>query len=73
MAAKARKESSHSAKFAEGGNTPMFGPQKAGAEKAGVTSHEVSGDGGKFASGGSGKMFGYQGSVPAKPGCTSAR
>lgn len=75
MAAMVKKEkSAGSAAFAKGGNTPMFGPQKAGEEKAGTTAHDVSSGGGdKFACGGSGKMFGYTGALPARSGITSAR
>lgn len=72
MANKARTEKSHSASFAKGGNTKMFGPQHVGEQKSGVTSHSVGGDG-KFASGGSGKMQGFAGSQPARAGITSAR
>jgi hypothetical protein len=70
-----RHETSHNVKFAEGGNTPMFGEQAAGEQKAGTTAHDVGGGapGAEFAKGGSGKMFGYQGSVPARDGITSAR
>ncbi len=67
------KKTEKKADFAKGGNTHMFGPQKAGEQEEGVTEHETSGDGGKFAKGGSGKMFGYAGSEPAKAGITSAR
>lgn len=61
--------------FAEGGNTPMFGPQAAGQEKPGTTAHDVKGGapGAKFAEGGSNKMFGFAGSMPAQAGKTSAR
>jgi hypothetical protein len=66
------------AKFAEGGDTPMFGHQAAEPQKEGVTEHDTGSDqstgtGDKFAKGGSTKMFGYQGSVPARDGITSAR
>ena len=66
------------AKFAEGGDTPMFGMQNADEQKAGGTAHDTGSDqnagpGDKFAQGGSGKMFGYNPSVPARAGITSAR
>lgn len=69
------KKSSHNVEFAKGGNTPMFGEQAAGGQKAGVTEHDVGGGapGAKFAEGGRGKMFGYSGSQPAQAGKTSAR
>lgn len=81
--AKVKKEASHSADFAKGGNTPMFGQgdrtttapsDAAGSQTAGVTEHDPKGGSGdKFASGGAGKMFGYSGSLSAKAGITSAR
>lgn len=67
------KKNSHNVEFAKGGNTPMFGEQDVGEQKAGTTAHDVSGGGDKFAKGGSGKMFGYSGSQPAEAGKTSAR
>lgn len=67
-----RNETSKSATFAEGGNTPMFGQQHVGEQKPGGTAHDVGSDG-KFAVGGSGKMFGFSGSMPARDGITSAR
>jgi hypothetical protein len=76
------KKTEKNAKFAEGGNTPMFGhgdrtttapSDAAGSQKPGVTEHDSAGNGGKFAKGGSGKMFGYAASEPAKAGITSAR
>ena len=74
MAATFTKETTKSAKFAEGGNGHMFGPQKAGEQKPGVTQKDAgTGSGDKFAKGGSGKMFGYSGSMPARSGITSAR
>lgn len=73
MARKSKVENAHNVEFAKGGNTHMFGPQKAGEQKEGETAHDVSDGGGKFASGGKGKMFGYTGSLPAKAGITSAR
>jgi len=71
--AKSKVESAKSAKFAEGGDTHMFGPQKAGKQKPAETAHDVSDGGSKFASGGGGKMFGYTASQTAKAGITSAR
>jgi hypothetical protein len=72
MAAKVKKETSHDAQFAKGGNTHMFGQQHAGEQKPGETATDAGSDG-KFASGGSGKMFGFAGSQPARSGITSAR
>lgn len=68
------KKSEKNTEFAKGGDTPMFGPQSAGSQKAAVTEHDVKGGapGAKFAEGGKGKMFGYSGVVPAKAGITSA-
>jgi len=71
--AKSKVETSKSATFAEGGNTHMFGPQKAGKQKPAETAHDVSDGGSKFAAGGGGKMFGYTASQTAKAGITSAR
>ena len=71
--AKSKVESAKNVQFAEGGDTPMFGPQKVGEQKPGKTSHDVSDGGAKFASGGSNKMFGYTASQTAKAGITSAR
>jgi hypothetical protein len=69
-----RKEKAHNVEFAKGGNTHMFGPQKTGEQKPGVTETDSgSGSGDKFASGGKGKMFGFSGSQPAQAGITSAR
>ena len=74
MAAKVTKETTKSAKFAEGGNTHMFGEQEAGEAKTGTTGKpDERGPGDKFAKGGSGKMFGYSPSMPARAGITSAR
>lgn len=74
MAAKVKKETSRNTTFAEGGNTHMFGPQKAGQQASGETAHDAGkGSGDNYACGGTTKMFGYQGSVPAKAGITSAR
>ncbi len=69
------KKSSHNVEFAKGGNTPMFGEQAAGDQKAGVTEHAIGGGapGAKYAEGGRGKMFSYAGSQPAQAGKTSAR
>lgn len=66
-----RNESSHSADFAEGGDTAMFGQQHVGPQKAGTTAHDVGGDS-KFAAGGAGKMFGFRASQAAQSGITSA-
>lgn len=68
-------EKSHDVKFAEGGDTHMFGEQAAGEQKPGGTAHNVSGGvpGAVFAKGGSNKMFGFEGSKPATAGITSAR
>jgi hypothetical protein len=73
-----RNETSHDTKFAEGGDTHMFGKQEAGsrtsADKGPSTGKpDSSGPGEKFAEGGKGKMFGFQGSLPARDGITSAR
>lgn len=76
------KKTEKNAKFAEGGNTPMFGKgdrtttapsDAAGSQKPGVTEHDASASGSKFASGGSGKMFSYAGAEPARAGITGAR
>jgi hypothetical protein len=68
------KKTEKNAEFAKGGNTHMFGPQKAGEQADDTTAHDVeSGGGDKFASGGKGKMFGYSGALPATAGKTSAR
>ncbi len=65
------KKTEKSADFAKGGSTHMFGPQKVGEQKAGVTETDSgSGSGDKFAKGGSGKMFGFRGAEPAKAGQT---
>ena len=71
-------EKTHNAKFAEGGDTHMFGEQEAGSRTSGDKSPSTgkpddAGPGDKFAKGGSTKMFGFQGSVPARDGITSAR
>lgn len=69
-----KKESEHDVTFAEGGNTPMFGPQSAGPDKPGNTGKDKSGaPGAKYAEGGKGKMFGYTPSQAAKAGQTGAR
>lgn len=65
-----RNESSHSADFAEGGDTAMFGQQHVGPQKPGGTAHDVGGDS-KFAAGGSNKMFGFRGAQAAQSGITS--
>lgn len=68
------KKSEKNAEFAKGGNTHMFGAQKAGEQAPDGTAHDVEGGGGdKFAKGGSGKMFGYAGAAPAQAGITGAR
>jgi len=72
MAKVSKEKSSHSADFANGGNTPMFGEQHSGEQSPGGTAHKVGADG-KYAKGGSGKMFGFSGALPAKAGITSAR
>jgi hypothetical protein len=72
MAAKFKKETTKSAKFAEGGNGHMFGKQKVGPQTPGVTDTAVrAASDNKFASGGKGKMFGYAGVVSARSGTTS--
>lgn len=69
-----KKETTKSAKFAEGGNGHMFGKQQAGEQKPAVTQTDSgAGSGDKFACGGSGKMHGYSPSMPARAGITSAR
>jgi hypothetical protein len=75
MAAKFTKETTKSAKFAEGGNGHMFGKQAAGVQKPGVTETDPKGGapGAKFAVGGSGKMYGYSPSLSQRSGITSAR
>jgi hypothetical protein len=75
MAAKFTKETTKSAKFAEGGNSHMFGKQAAGPQTPGVTDTEAKGGapGAKFAAGGSRKMYGYSPSLPARAGITGAR
>ena len=74
VAPKKVKEAEHDVEFAEGGDTPMFGPQAAGEDKPGNTGKDTSAaPGAKFATGGSGKMFGFNPSVPAKAGQTGAR
>lgn len=67
------KKTETNKEFAKGGNTPMFGAQKAGPEAPATTAHDTKGDGGKFASGGATKMFGYAQAQPAQAGKTSAR
>ena len=73
-----RNETSHDVKFAEGGDTHMFGKQEAGsrtaADKGPSTGKpDSSGPGEKFAEGGKGKLFGFTGALPARDGITSAR
>jgi hypothetical protein len=72
-----RHEKTHNVKFAEGGDTAMFGKQEAGsrtsADKSPSTGKpDSSGPGEKFAEGGKGKMFGFKGAAPAQSGITSA-
>lgn len=70
--AKTKEISSKSATFAQGGSkNHMFGEQEAGAQKPGVSGHDVPKGETKFASGGSTKMFGFRPSQTAKPGCSS--
>ncbi len=53
MAAKVKKETSRNTTFAEGGNTHMFGPQKAGQQASGETAHDAGkGSGDNYACGG---------------------
>jgi hypothetical protein len=73
VAPKTTKEGQHNVEFAEGGDTPMFGPQKAGPDKPGNTGKDPGGGGSKFAKGGSGKMFGFSPAQEAKSGQTGAR
>lgn len=74
MAAKVKKETEKSAKFAVGGKTHMFGEQEAGEMEPGETGkNDDSGPGDKYATGGKTKMFGFSGSLPARSGITSAR
>jgi len=55
-----KKEKQHNVEFAKGGNTHMFGAQKVGAQKSGVTETDAgAGSGEKFASGGKTKMHGF--------------
>ena len=68
----AKSEKSHSADFAKGGKTKMFGKQHVGEQKPGTTAHSVGGDS-KFAKGGSGKMHGFAGVQSQRAGITSAR
>lgn len=74
MAAKVKKETTRNTTFAEGGNTHMFGPQKAGQQASGETAHDAGANSGdKYACGGKTKMFGFSGALPARSGITSAR
>lgn len=67
-------EKSHDVKFAEGGDTPMYGKQEANPATPRQTGkNDVRGPGAEFAKGGSNKMFGYAASQPAQSGITSAR
>lgn len=69
-----KKEAQHNVKFAEGGDTHMFGKQAAGPDKPGNTGKDQSSaPGPKYAAGGSGKMFGFSPSISQQPGRTSAR
>lgn len=72
--AKSKQESEHDVEFAEGGDTPMFGKQAAGPDKAGNTGKDQSkAPGAKYAEGGSTKMFGFSGAQPQQGGRTGAR
>ena len=74
MADKTKQETEHDVEFAEGGETPMFGPQAAGPKKPGITGKvPTDAPGAKFAKGGSTKMFGFTPSQEAKSGQTGAR
>jgi hypothetical protein len=74
MTPKTKKESEKDVTFAEGGDTPMFGPQSAGPDKPGNTGKDTSAaPGPKFAKGGSGKMFGFSPSQDQQAGRTSQR
>lgn len=74
VAPKSKKETSHDVEFAEGGDTPMFGPQAATPDKPGNTGKDPAGaPGAKFAAGGKGKMFGFAPAAEAKAGQTGAR
>ena len=72
-----RTEKTHNVEFAKGGDTAMFGEQKAGQrtgdDKSPSTGKpDSSGPGDKFATGGAGKMFPYNPAKPATSGITSA-
>lgn len=72
--ANSKQESEHNVEFASGGETPMFGKQAAGPDKAGNTGKDQSSaPGAKYAEGGKGKMFGFSPSQSATAGKTSAR
>jgi hypothetical protein len=73
MAGKFKGESEKDVTFAEGGDTPMFGPQTAGPDKPGNTGKDPGGGGAKFAKGGSGKMFGFTPSQDKEAGKTGQR
>lgn len=77
MAAKVKKESSHSVEFAKGGNQHMFPEQAADAMAPGTTRDKTATDSGQKlgsspgAKGGSTKMFGFRPSNTAEAGKTS--
>lgn len=66
-----REMSSRPAKFAQGGNTKMFGKQFADPQVPFHTAHDTKGGPGTFAQGGKTKMFGKQEANPASPGISS--
>jgi len=75
------EKSNDNVKFAEGGDTPMFGKgdrtkvattDAAGEQTSGQTSSD-SKNNPKYAEGGAGKMFGFNPAVAATAGKTSAR
>lgn len=74
MAEKIKGESEKDVTFAEGGTTPMFGPQSAEPDTPGNTGKTPkSAPGAKFAKGGSGKMFGFTPSQDKEAGKTGQR
>lgn len=74
MQPKSKKEGEHDVTFAEGGDTHMFGPQSAGADKPGNTGKDqTKAPGPKFAAGGSTKMHEFHPAVPATAGITGPR
>lgn len=74
VAPKETKEKETDQTFAEGGDTPMFGPQSATPDKPGNTGKDTgAAPGPKYASGGSGKMFGFSPAQEAKAGQTGVR